>query len=169
MNDEKAYDAYLDLMKNKVHKVTIEGVKVIALPKIPDERGTIMRMLRKTDPHFIEFGEIYWTTIYAGAIKGWHKHREMTLNYAVPVGMIKLVLYDEREGSPTKGNIMELFIGEDNYCLVQVPPNVWNGSKAIKFSILANCCTHVINDPSRTTRLDPYNNHIPYDWKRKDC
>jgi len=143
----------------------IEGVKVIPLRRIPDERGTIYHMLKCTDPHFIQFGEIYFSTIYPGVIKGWHKHREMTLNYACIFGRIKLVLYDEREGSSTKGSLMEVFLGPDTYSLVIIPPEVWNGFKGISepFAIVANCCTHP-HDPSRTTRLDPFDNHIPYDW-----
>lgn len=143
----------------------IEGVRVIPLRRIPDERGTISHMIRKTDPHFIEFGEIYFSTVYPGLVKGWHKHREMTLNYAVPVGSIKMVLFDDREDSPTRGNLMELFVGEDNYCLVQVPPDVWNGFKGIgtREAMVANCCTHV-HDPSRSSRMDPFDNDIPYDW-----
>ena len=146
----------------------IEGVKVIPLRRIPDERGTIYHMLKCTDPHFIRFGEIYFSTVYPGVIKGLHKHHEMTLNYACIFGRIKLVLYDEREGSPTKGALMEIFLGADNYSLVIIPPEVWNGFKGMSkpFAILANCCTHP-HDPSRSTRLDPFDNHISYDWAVK--
>ena len=145
----------------------IEGVKVIPLKRIPDERGTIFHMLRADDPHFIQFGEIYFSKIYPNAIKGWHKHEVMTLNYACIVGQIKLVIYDDRENSPTKGNLMELFIGEDNYCLVQIPPNLWNGHKGIKESIIANCATHP-HDPTKSVRIDPIKNDlIPYDWSIK--
>ena len=62
----------------------IDGVLVTPLARIADERGTILHMLRADDPHFIGFGEIYFSTVHPGAIKGWHIHREMTLNYAVP-------------------------------------------------------------------------------------
>ena len=64
----------------------IDGVQVVPLRRIPDERGTILHMLRSTDQHFIEFGEIYFSTVYAEVVKGWHKHREMTLNYACIYG-----------------------------------------------------------------------------------
>ena len=143
----------------------IADVEVIPLKRVPDERGTICHMLKCTDPHFIQFGEIYFSSVYPGVIKGWHKHREMTLNYACIFGRIKLVLYDEREGSPTKGKLMEIFLGPDNYSLVVIPPEVWNGFKGMSepLAIVANCCTHP-HDPSRSTRLDPFSNHIPYDW-----
>ena len=143
----------------------IEGVQVIPLRRIPDERGTIYNMLRRTDPHFTEFGEIYFSTVYLGVVKGWHRHREMTLNYACIHGRIKLVLYDERAGSPTHGELLELFLGPDNYSLVIIPPEVWNGFKGMSdpLAIVANCCSHP-HDPARSTRLDPFTNHIPYDW-----
>ena len=96
----------------------IDGVIVTRLRRIPDERGCIMHMLRADAPHFTRFGEIYFSTVYAGAIKAWHIHKKMTLNYAVIVGTVKLVLFDDRSTSPTRGSLMELFIGEDNYSLV---------------------------------------------------
>jgi dTDP-4-dehydrorhamnose 3,5-epimerase len=146
-------------------ETTIDGVQVIPLRRIPDERGTVFHMLKRTDPHFKEFGEIYFSTVYPGAIKGWHRHKEMTLNYACVSGRVKLVLYDEREGSRTRGNLLEVFLGEDNYALVVIPPDVWNGFKGMSepHAIVANCCTHP-HDPARSTRLDPFSKHIPYDW-----
>ena len=117
----------------------IEGVKVISLKKIPDERGTIYHMLRSSDPHFTKFGETYFSKIYKGAIKGWHIHKKITLNYCVVQGMVKLVLYDARNHSSTQGNILELFIGDDNYVLVVIPAGVANGHKGIAgTSLLAN-------------------------------
>ena len=143
----------------------IDGVSVVPLRRIPDERGTVHHMLKRTDPHFVEFGEIYFTTIYRDVVKGWHRHREMTLNYACIGGRIKLVLFDDREGSATRGELMEVFLGPDDYSLVIIPPGVWNGFKGMAdTSIVANCCTHP-HDPSRSDRLDPFVNDIPYDWE----
>lgn len=146
----------------------IEGVRVEPLKRIPDERGTVMHMLRATDPHFIQFGEIYFSTIYPGVIKGWHLHELMTLNYACVSGRIKLVLYDDRDGSNTRGELMEIFLGPDHYALVQIPPLVWNGFKGMgdKMAIVANCSTHP-HDPTKTQRLDPFDKTIPYDWAVK--
>jgi len=143
----------------------IEGVEVVPLRRIPDERGTIFHMLRATDPHFQKFGEIYFSTVYKGVVKGWHRHRGMTLNYACVAGRIKLVLYDDRRGSPTQGEIQEIFLGPDSYALVIIPPEVWNGFKGMSdpYAIVANCCTEP-HDPARSTRLDPFKNTIPYDW-----
>ncbi|HET9083680.1 MAG TPA: dTDP-4-dehydrorhamnose 3,5-epimerase family protein [Candidatus Limnocylindrales bacterium] len=143
----------------------IDGVRVVARARIPDERGTIMHMLKATDAEFLGFGEIYFSTVYPGVVKGWHRHADMTLNYVCVYGRIKLVLFDDREGSPTRGEIMERFLGPDDYSLVQIPPGVWNGFKGMgsDAAIVANCSTHP-HDPSRSTRLDPFDNPIPYDW-----
>ncbi len=149
----------------------IDGVQVVKLRKIPDERGTIYHMLRSSDPHFNKFGEIYFSKIYRGAVKGWHTHKEITLNYCCVDGMIKLVLFDSRESSPTKGELMELFIGDDNYCLVIIPPGVCNGHKGVTETALLANCPNVPHDqlmPNEMERIDPYENNIPYSWDRKD-
>lgn len=156
------------MTKPEAKRGEIEGAKLIPLRRIPDERGTIYHMLRVTDPHFIQFGEIYFSSVYRGAIKGWHRHREMTLNYACIDGRIKLVLYDDREGSRTRGNLQEHFLGPDLHALVIIPPGVWNGFKGLSDkAIVANCCTHA-HDPTRSERLDPFVNDLPYDWALKN-
>jgi len=143
----------------------IEGVQVFPLRQIVDERGKIMHMLRRDAPHFEQFGEIYFSVVYPGVIKGWHLHTRMTLNYAVVVGSIKLVLYDPRPGSQTKGEIAEIFVGEANYALVRIPPGIWNGFKGIGpvTSVVANCATEP-HDPAEILRMDPFSSEIKYDW-----
>lgn len=149
-------------------KEPIDGVKVIPLRRIPDERGTVMHMLRSDDPHFQGFGEIYFSTVYRDAIKGWHRHAEMALHYACIVGRVKCVVHDDRPDSPTRGHTMEVFLGPDSYNLLVVPPRTWNGFKGlVDLSMVANACTHP-HDPARSERLDPYSNPIPYRWERQD-
>jgi dTDP-4-dehydrorhamnose 3,5-epimerase len=143
----------------------IHGLTVRMLRQIIDERGKIMHFLKSGDPEFERFGEVYFSTIHPGVVKAWHLHERMTLNYVVPIGNIKFVLYDGREDSPTRGEIQELFLGPDNYCLVSVPPRIWNGFKGIgaQTALVANCAT-LEHDQSELRRLDPFNNDIPYDW-----
>ena len=147
----------------------IDGVLVHPLTQIPDERGKIMHMLRADDPHFEKFGEIYFSTVYPGVVKGWHLHKLMTLNYTVVSGTVKLVLYDDRPNSPTRSELMELFVGQANYVLVKIPPGVWNGFKGIGLdpAIVANCAT-IPHDPNEIERMDPFKNSIPYDWILKN-
>jgi dTDP-4-dehydrorhamnose 3,5-epimerase len=143
----------------------IHDVKVTELRRIPDERGAVLHMLREDSPVFERFGEIYFSTVYPEVVKGWHRHLRMTLNYAVPVGMVKLVCYDDRPGSPTEGAVKEVHIGELNYALVTIPPMVWNGFKGegVGLALVANCAT-IPHDPDEIERLDPFDNEIPYDW-----
>ncbi len=143
----------------------IEGVHVTPLRRIPDERGAILHMLRADDERFESFGEIYFSMVYPGAIKAWHLHRRMTLNYAVPVGNVKLVCFDDRPNSPTCGQLMELFVGELAYVLVTIPPLVWNGFKGIgtRPALVANCATEP-HDPDEIIRKDPFSADITYAW-----
>ena len=143
----------------------ISGVNIQPLRQILDERGKIMHMLRATDGHFISFGEIYFSWVNPGAVKAWHIHERMVLNYAVPVGNIKLVLFDDRADSPTRGEVQEIFLGPDNYALVTIPALVWNGFKGIGTApaMVANCSS-IPHDPLEIKRLDPTSKTIPYDW-----
>ena len=147
----------------------IDGICIKKLNKMPDERGFVYHMIRKDDEFFEEFGEIYFSKVYLNVIKGWHIHKKMTLNYAVISGMIKLVLYDDRKGSSTKGNLLEIFTGDENYLLIKIPPFVWNGFKGIggKVSIIANCAT-LPHKKEEIKRLDPFTKKIPYNWNLKN-
>ena len=144
----------------------IDGVKIIPLKTIMDERGMVKHMMKCTDSHFDKFGEIYFSVIFPNAIKAWHVHQKMELNYAAISGNIKLVLFDPREESPTCGQIQEIFMGEDNYVLVKVPIRVVNGFKAIgnEKSIVANCAS-IPHDPTEISRIDPFDSRINYNWE----
>lgn len=146
----------------------IEGLQILPLRRIPDERGTVFHMLRASDSHFRGFGEIYFSSVYRDAIKGWHRHAEMTLNYACIWGRVKLVVLDDRADSTSRGEVEEVFLGPDSYSLVVIAPGLWNGFKGMAdVSIVANCCTHE-HDPSRSERVDPHTNDMGYDWSRVD-
>lgn len=143
----------------------IDGVVITPLRQIFDERGKVMHMLREDSPGFARFGEIYFSCVNPGAIKAWHLHKRMTLNYAVIYGEIKCVLFDDRPGSPTRGEVAEFFLSPENYCLVTVPPLLWNGFKGIgdKAAIVANCAT-LPHDPSEIERRPAFDPGIEYDW-----
>jgi dTDP-4-dehydrorhamnose 3,5-epimerase len=149
----------------------IDGVKTKKLKVIPDERGRLFEILRSDDEIFKKFGQVYMTTAAPGAVKGWHFHKKQLDSFAVVKGMLKLVLYDSREGSPTKGEINEFFIGDHNPTLVQIPTHVYHGFKGISETetIVINVPTEFYdhNDPDEY-RLDPHTSEIPYDWSRKD-
>lgn len=149
----------------------IDGVIIKPLKVIADERGRLMELLRRDDPFFEEFGQVYMTTAYPGVVKGWHYHKQQADHFAVVKGMIKLVLFDSREESPTKGLINEFFPGIHNPILVKVPTFVYHGFKTIseEEAIIINVPTqpYLYNDPDEY-RLPPHTAEIPYDWARKD-
>ena len=147
----------------------IEGVIVTPLKQIFDERGKAMHMLRADSPIFSQFGEIYFSCTYPGAIKAWHLHKQMTLNYAAIYGEIKCVLFDDRPDSKTHGCVEEYYLSPENYCLLTVPPLIWNGWKGIGTdkSIVANCAS-IPHDPSEIERKPAFDSYFPYDWHIKN-
>jgi len=150
----------------------IDGLKVKKLRAIPDERGRLMEVLRSDDAEFFkQFGQAYITTAYPGAIKAWHYHKKQTDNLACIDGMMKVVLYDNRDGSPTKGVLNEFFAGIHNPILVQVPPLVIHGFKCVSEheAIVINIPTEVYNyDVPDEFRIPPDSPEIPYNWARKN-
>lgn len=149
----------------------IDGVRTKVLRVHADERGRLMEMLRADDEIFIKFGQVYLTTAYPGVVKAWHYHMKQTDHFVCVRGMMKVVLYDAREGSPTYGLINEFFIGDYNPMLIQIPPGVYHGFKCISEheAIVINTVTEPYNytDPDEY-RVEPHGGPIPYDWSRKD-
>lgn len=149
----------------------IDGVKVKNLKVICDERGRLMEILRSDDELFIKFGQVYITTAYPGVVKAWHYHKHQTDNMSVVRGMMKIVLYDDREGSNTRGEVNQFFVGENNPILVSIPEMVYHGFKCISETeaMVINVPTNIFDykQPDEY-RIDPHKNTIPYDWSRKD-
>lgn len=149
----------------------IDGVKTKQLKVIADERGWLMEMLRCDDEFYQKFGQVYLTVAYPGVVKGWHYHKIQTDHFVCVKGMIKVVLYDGRDGSPTKGEVNEFFLGDRNPTLVVIPPFVMHGMKGTgtEPALLINVPTEAYNykEPDEF-RVDPHDNDIPYDWSRKD-
>jgi dTDP-4-dehydrorhamnose 3,5-epimerase len=149
----------------------IEGVITKQLRVIPDERGRLMEVLRSDWDLFEHFGQAYITTAYPGVTKAWHYHKEQTDHMAVIQGMMKIALYDSREGSPTKGEVNEFFCGIHNPILVKIPKMVYHGFKCVseETAIVINIPDKLYSyDKPDEYRIDPHDNDIPYDWSRKD-
>ncbi len=141
----------------------IEGVILTPLRQIVDERGKIMHMMKATDPIFQQFGEIYFSCAWPGAVKGWHVHTSMTLNLAVIWGRAKFVCYDVHTMSRD-----EFYLSEDAYALLTVPPGIWSGYAPYgdKMVIVANCAS----EPHSKNEIGylPYDRlpgtDIPFEW-----
>ena len=149
----------------------IDGVTVKNLRLISDERGRLMEMLRADDKEFSKFGQVYVTTAYPGVVKAWHCHKLQDDNMTALSGMVKLVLYDDRDDSPTRGVVNEFFIGDHNHILLHIPRFVWHGFKCIsdREAMIVNVVTECYNyDNPDEYRKPPHGSDIPYDWSRKD-
>lgn len=143
----------------------IDGVKISPLKIIKDERGKVMHMLRTDSEVFSKFGEIYFSTINFNFIKAWHLHKEATLNYVCLHGKVRLVLFDDRKTSKTNGNYQELILSPENYRLITIPNNIWNGFKGLSESksIIANCLTLPHNE-KEMVRKEPLDKTFNYNW-----
>jgi dTDP-4-dehydrorhamnose 3,5-epimerase len=153
-----------------VDRKRIVGVQTKTLRVIPDERGWLMEILRADDELFAKFGQVYVSATYPGVVKAWHYHKVQIDNFVCVAGMVKLVLVDTRDGSPTKGAVNEFFLGTQNPTLVQVPNLVYHGWKCISTepSLVVNVPTepYTYADPDEY-RIEPHGT-LPYDWSRRD-
>jgi len=149
----------------------IEGVITKKLRLIPDERGRLMEILRRDDDFFVQFGQVYLTTTYPGVVKAWHYHKKQDDFITCVKGMLKLALFDDRDGSATRGEVNEFFIGDYNPMIVKVPKMVYHGWKCVSVgeALVINVPTEPYDRENPDEfRLDPHENHVPYKWERKD-
>jgi len=145
----------------------IDGVRTKTLVTHADERGWLFEILRADDSLFLKFGQTYITAVYPGVVKAWHCHAKQTDHFTVVSGMAKLVLADLREDSPTRGEINEFLIGDQNRLLVQIPPGVYHGLKGIgtATALALNCPTEPYDAAHPDEIRLPYRcDEIPYDW-----
>ena len=148
----------------------IEGVEIKQLTKHADERGYLMELLRCDDAIFRKFGQAYVSLNYPGVVRGWHYHKKQDDHFVVVKGMVKVALYDARDGSPTRGQVDEFFLGEQHSILLKIPVGVMHGYKTVgnEPSLLINFPTEPY-DPQEPDeyRLPWDTDQIPYEWDIK--
>ncbi|MBM2826241.1 MAG: dTDP-4-dehydrorhamnose 3,5 epimerase [Dehalococcoidia bacterium] len=145
----------------------IHGVSIKQLTIHADERGMFTELLREDEEVFTRFGQANFSLNYPGVVRAWHWHSLQDDLWVVVRGMIKAVLYDPREGSPTKGEVQEVFMGEQNPVLVKIPIGVIHGYKTIGVdpSALIYFVTKAYSrDDPDEYRLPWNTGEIPYDW-----
>ncbi|TGK24529.1 dTDP-4-dehydrorhamnose 3,5-epimerase [Leptospira yasudae] len=145
----------------------LEGVVITPLKEIFDPKGSVLHMMRSDDSEYSSFGECYFSEVNPGSVKAWKFHKRQTQNFTVPMGRIKLVLYDNRDGSSTKGKIQELVLGRpDHYQRIKIPPRIWYGFTCVSVekAFIVNF-TDIPHDPSESERLPEYDSSIPFNWK----
>ncbi len=143
----------------------IDGVVITPLNRFEDERGMVLHMLRREWDVFEDFGEVYFSTVNPGVVKGWKRHKRMVQNFAVPMGNAKFVLFDDREDSPTRGEVQDVTLGEDNYVLLTLPTMIWYGfARNGEAPVLIANCASISHVPDESEIKDLSDSSIPYDW-----
>ena len=147
----------------------IQGVYVKKLKVIPDDRGRLMEIMRRDDPFFNKFGQVYMTTAKPGVVKAWHYHKKQTDHFTCISGKMRLALYDARPGSPTYKEVNDFVVGLEDPMLIVIPKEVYHGFKCVSDveAVVINTVTEPYDpkDPDEY-RLDAYDNDIPYDWRK---
>ncbi len=148
----------------------IEGVLIKQLAVSADARGYFVEIMSRDEEIFAGFGDMHMTAAYPGVVKAWHKHEQKSENVVCVQGMAKLVLFDPREDSPSRGEVMQVFLGENKLLLVRIPPGVYHGYKCIgereAVLLVVSDRVHDRNSPD-VKRLPPDSTEIPYDWRIK--
>lgn len=145
----------------------INGLKISKLKQISDDRGAVYHYLKSTDVNYKGFGEAYYSKINPGVVKGWKLHYRFCQNFCVPIGAVKIVVFDNRDESSTKGVFDEIILDDSmNYCLLSMPPGLWYSFKCISenFALLANIIDQY-HDPLESVTLPLINTTIPYGWQ----
>jgi len=146
----------------------IQGVEVKQLTKNADERGFLMELLRSDEPIFTKFGQCYVSMNYPGVVRAWHWHKKQDDFLAVVKGMVKFGLYDMREGSPTRGEANEFYLGENNSILLKIPVGVAHGYKTVGVepSLLINFPSQAYNRAEPDEYRLPWDtDQIPFNWQ----
>lgn len=146
----------------------IQGVESKQLVRHADERGFLMELLRSDDSIFTRFGQCYVSMNYPGVIRAWHYHKKQDDHFVVVKGMIKVGLCDMREDSPTRGEVNEFYLGDNNNILLKIPIGVAHGYKTIGVepSLLINFPSEAYNPQEPDEYRFPWNtDQIPFNWE----
>ena len=152
-----------------MYKSKIKGIIVVKLDEIFDSKGSVLHMIKSSSPEFKNFGECYISEINYNFIKGWKLHSKQTQNISVPLGKIKMVLYDSRENSSSFNELIELNLGRPNdYYRVTIPPGVIYGFKGLSNpnALIVNC-TDIEHDPNESITLSIDDNKVPFLWDKE--
>jgi len=115
----------------------IKDVIIKKLHKNTDQRGWLAEYWRSDETDYKPVMS-YVSVTKPGIIRGPHEHKEQSDCFVfLGPGNFELHLWDNRNGrrglptSPTNREYIKLEVGEDNPCLVIVPPGIVHGYKCI--------------------------------------
>ena len=156
----------MDGLESQFQEKGLAGVLWQELAVIETKGGPVLHLLRQEYalmPYSGHFGEIYFSEVLAGQIKAWKCHRRQTQLFAVPCGRLKLVLFDERQKSPSYGKVCEYLLGRPaHYGLLKIPPGIWYGFTALGGNALLCNCADLPHDPEESLRRELQDPRIPY-------
>jgi dTDP-4-dehydrorhamnose 3,5-epimerase len=109
-----------------------DGVSFRRVNTLVDERGTLCEMFdERWDWSDEPLVYSYFCTIRPGVVKGWALHREHEDRYLVVQGEMEVTLYDDREESPTRGMLAQVYLSEYDRRLMNVPIGVWHADRNV--------------------------------------
>ena len=144
----------------------LDGVELKELTTHRDERGFFREIARDTEEIVTEgWAQVSHSLMHPGVAKAWHVHPNQIDWWYVPVGDLKVALYDTRDGSSTKGQLDELFLGEHyDAQLLKIPAGVAHGCRVIGGLTHLIYMTSKTYDPDEEGRIPHDDPDIGYDW-----
>lgn len=143
-------------------KINIDGVNLTTLEIITKKQGSIFHGLKKSDYDFKRFGEAYFSTVEKNFIKGWNKHKKMTINLLVCFGKVKFVVYDDRDDSKSKGSFFSCILSPTSYMRLNISEGLWFAFKGISdYNIILNIAS-LEHNPKELEKLPIQ--RIKYNW-----
>ena len=126
------------------------------------EAGEVKHAVKNSSNGFISFGEAYFSKIKHGHVKGWKKHKEMTLNLVVPYGKVIFIILNIDKQK--EYNFYKYELSAENNCRLTIPPSTWFAFKGLgsPFSLVLNIAS-IIHDPNEVESLDI--KKIVFDWE----
>jgi dTDP-4-dehydrorhamnose 3,5-epimerase len=151
---------------------TIAGLKFRPTRPVPHEDGHLTEVARASwDVLGEPIVQVHVTTTIPGRIRAWGLHRVATDRLFVVLGLVKIVVYDGRNDSPTRGSINEFTVSEKTPGLLIVPPNLYHGWKNIGVSeaIIINMPDRMYNYEAPDALDLPWDSEaaqriVPYRW-----
>jgi dTDP-4-dehydrorhamnose 3,5-epimerase len=116
----------------------LPGVNVRDLSKSIDERGSFAELLRNDWRDILGDDRIAQANLsltYPGTIRAWHRHMRGQTDYLITLkGTLKICVYDDLDGSPTRGHLDEIIASDEKLRLIRVPGQYWHGTKTLGVS-----------------------------------
>ncbi len=138
----------------------IDGVSIREIRNVVKPGGTVTELIRFDwfdDPFVI--GQVFQVVLESDEVSAWHGHERATDRLFVTRGIVKVVLCDLRDGSPTHGVLNEFRVGLLRPTLIVVPPEIWHGVENVSHEPAA-----IINMPDRAyCYQDPDQWRLPHD------